>query len=118
MGIGAALVVVLVAAVIGVALILDARHVDTEDAGHAADRWAQAHARAGESFERESCSASFEGERESEFGCIVRYPATHRRYVIYLRAVDDYTKAQIVRAVPFGANESVTLAPIPERYSR
>jgi hypothetical protein len=115
MGVGAALVLVLGAGSIGLFVLWEARFVDTADAGRVADDWARAHTRGGETFERASCSAIFEGERESDFSCPLRFRPSNRYYVVFLRAVDGHTDIRLVRVVRVGANESVTLAPRPER---
>jgi hypothetical protein len=102
---------VLEAALVGGVILWESRYVDTGDAGKVADEWAEAHRRPGETYERESCSASFDGERESEFGCPVYFEPSGRSFVVYLRATDGHKDVEIVKVARWKANQQ--LAPIP-----
>jgi hypothetical protein len=99
------------AAVVGGAILWESRYVDTDDAGQVADEWAEAHRRPGERYERESCSASFDGDRESEFGCPVYFEPSGRSFVVYLRATNGYKNVGIVKVARGKADQQ--LAPIP-----
>lgn len=104
--------------------LIDSETVNTYDAETAANKWAAQRKRAGETFGPVHCSASEASSKSSEareaedtlwaeFGCPVRFRPSGRRYVVYLRAVNDYEDIRVVGSLPW--REAIQIVPIPQR---
>jgi hypothetical protein len=104
--------------------LIDSETVNSYDAESAANKWAAQRQRAGETFKPVHCSASETSGKSrkgreaqdtlwAEFGCPVRFRPSGRRYVVYLRAVNDYEDVRVVGSLPW--SEAIQIVPIPQR---